>query len=96
MRDYPEEEMMSGSDRMEKHTVLNEAISRIHGVGEHAKEILNRIGMPETSGVNPLDASLNKVGAPSLEQVLDESPDRIIKACDEAHNTLDMIMGKLF
>jgi hypothetical protein len=82
-------------EKTAKHLALNDAISRIDDVNQHARDLLKKITNAEDEKIEH-DLLEPKSMKPSLEEVLDSSPGRIMKACAEAHKTLEIISSKLF
>ena len=83
-------------DRMQKHVALDEAIKNIYQIKHHADDMLNKISNGNNELKSISDSSPNKPSIPSLEQVLNDGPDRIRKTCEEVHSVLEQINQTLF
>jgi len=84
----------AGASRMEKHIDLNNAIKGIYQVKDRADNLLSQIIHRSEPAVEDLEST--KDPAPSLEDVLNESPERIHKVCEEIHKILEDIKLRLF
>lgn len=76
----------------EKHLSLNEAINGIKCLEESAKHLLIQI---KGESVQQTD-DVAKEGLPSLQDILDNGPERIRIYCDKAHKVIEEIHTALF
>jgi len=77
-----------------KHIELNIAIEEIYRVRESADDLLSQI----INRNEPCEGKIESTKAPqpSLEEILNESPDRIRKVCEEIHKIIEDIKIRLF
>jgi hypothetical protein len=81
------------AQRIEKHIELNNAINEIDKLREHVNHVLLKI----TGGVQPEPAVSDiKQPVPTLQEVLNQSPEEIRELCNVTHQILDEIEHTLF
>lgn len=88
--------MGAGASRIKKHLELNNAIESINGVREKVDDLLSMIINRSEPCTEKLDFQKETETEPSLEEVLNVSPEKIYKVCDEIYKIIEDIKKRIF
>lgn len=89
----PMNENKEVTQRIEKHIELNNAINEIDKLREHVNHVLIKI----TGSEQPEPViSGDKQSVPTLQEVLNQSPEKIREICNVTHQILEEIEHTLF
>ena len=84
-------------EKQQKHIALNQAIDRLDGICDKAYTILERIKNDNrNSKCDGSNEDCPKDVEPSLQEVLDNAPDRIYKKIDDMNGILDELRSSIF